>query len=543
MGILRQTKDRKLSSSAVSTPVKPPLLEKLEPRILLSADSLLSAAAPDPLADSTQQAVQYADQLETEQDILQPIMTLSVDQGSAAEEGELLDVNVSSESSTDTDISTDNEAAATDISCVTFAGPTTNISAVPVEDGSMPICSDDADSGIEFATSIEIRGPPVQNQIIFIDSALEQDFQLENACYPGMVVSVFDASQDGIQHITSFLSSYKDISAIHIISHGAPGQVELGTAELTLDSLQSYADQLGSWALALTADADILIYGCSVAQGDDGLALVDGIAGLTGADVAASTDPTGAAELGGDWVLEKATGFIEAGTLTENSWTYPGLLANIQVNSLIDGAPNNDGNLTLREAILIANDNSGVTSYEGISSSDSSDTITFDSALVSAGDATITLTEYDTGLDPDEFGPSAFIISTTITIQGPAGDYGITIERDDTGDAFRLFTITTAGNLTMENLTFSKGQTPAGSNGTDGTNGNIFEPGGNGSAGQHGQDGGGFYNVGTLILNNSTVSGNTTGAGGNGGDGGDGLFVGGNGGNGGRGGRGGGIFN
>ncbi len=40
--------------------------------------------------------------------------------------------------------------------------------------------------------------------------------------------------------------------------------------------------------------------------------LIQGLAGLTGADVAVSNDPTGPAELGGDWVLETATGQVGA---------------------------------------------------------------------------------------------------------------------------------------------------------------------------------------------------------------------------------------
>ncbi len=63
LGVFRRIKDRKLSSSADSAPVKAPVLEKLEPRILLSADSLLIAAVPDPLEDNTQQVVMSSRQM------------------------------------------------------------------------------------------------------------------------------------------------------------------------------------------------------------------------------------------------------------------------------------------------------------------------------------------------------------------------------------------------------------------------------------------------------------------------------------------------
>jgi len=62
----------------------------------------------------------------------------------------------------------------------------------------------------------------------------------------------------------------------------------------------------------LTDSGDILLYGCDVAQGEIGQAFIEQLAQLTGADVAASTDLTGAAALGGDWVLEAQAGVVEA---------------------------------------------------------------------------------------------------------------------------------------------------------------------------------------------------------------------------------------
>lgn len=83
-----------------------------------------------------------------------------------------------------------------------------------------------------------------------------------------------------------------------------------------------YADELATWGAALTANADLLIYGCDF--GDDGAALAM-LADATGADVAASTDATCAEWRGGDWDLEARSGSIEATTLAAREWD--GLLA------------------------------------------------------------------------------------------------------------------------------------------------------------------------------------------------------------------------
>ena len=71
---------------------------------------------------------------------------------------------------------------------------------------------------------------------------------------------------DGIKQITQTLAGMQDVSAVHIISHGSDGEVQLGGATLNFDSLLKDAAQIKGWGQALTADADMLIYGCDVAE-------------------------------------------------------------------------------------------------------------------------------------------------------------------------------------------------------------------------------------------------------------------------------------
>ncbi len=173
------------------------------------------------------------------------------------------------------------------------------------------------------------RGPPAVtqaaiNQVIFVEAAVNLDSQLKNADLSGVAVVVLDANRDGVQQITDVLSSYQNLSAIHIISHGAPGEVTLGTVVLSSSSLESYASDLAAWGRSLTQDADILLYGCSAGLGSEGETFVRAVAGLTGGDVAASDDATGSASLGGNWLLEEATGPIEARVLVAR---FDGLLA------------------------------------------------------------------------------------------------------------------------------------------------------------------------------------------------------------------------
>jgi len=111
-------------------------------------------------------------------------------------------------------------------------------------------------------------------------------------------VMVLDGSRDGVDQVSELLADRSDISALHIISHGRDGSITLGDGMLDSDDLSIRAAQIRGWGDALTGDADILVYGCNLAAGEDGRAFVATLGRLTDADVAASDDRTGAAGLG-----------------------------------------------------------------------------------------------------------------------------------------------------------------------------------------------------------------------------------------------------
>ncbi|MEH1816951.1 MAG: Calx-beta domain-containing protein, partial [Nostoc sp.] len=149
--------------------------------------------------------------------------------------------------------------------------------------------------------------------IVFIDPKVIDYQSLMAGITLGSEVVILDANRDGLAQITEFLAKRESnsVQSIHIVSHGSVGSLQLGSINFNLSNLDSYKNQLQKWASALTDKADILLYGCDVASGE-GTKFVQQISQITGADVAASTDKTGSAALGGDWNLEVKTGKIEA---------------------------------------------------------------------------------------------------------------------------------------------------------------------------------------------------------------------------------------
>src|ERR671932_111363 len=144
-------------------------------------------------------------------------------------------------------------------------------------------------------------------EIVFIDSAVTDYPDLVAGVRSRVEVIVLDAMRDGVEQISEVLAQRQDLTAVHLVSHGSPGRVQLGATELSLETVNRYAWQLEAWAEALTDAAELLIYGCEVAKGDRGRVFVNMLHTLTGANVAASAVITGSAAQGGNWALETTT--------------------------------------------------------------------------------------------------------------------------------------------------------------------------------------------------------------------------------------------
>ena len=211
------------------------------------------------------------------------------------------------------------------------------------------------DASGEFVQSDAKEGQARRQEIVFIDTAtpdyqaLADDIRAHADADRQVEVVLLDRDADGIKQISDTLAHRQDVSAVHFIAHGSDAEVELGDSKLNFDTLLKNATQIKQWGQALTSDADLLIYGCNVAQRTDGQALMDALARLTGADVNASEDVTGSHVAGANWNLEYRTGSIEThlaiSTMEQAGWR--GTLA------IGDAPPSTDGGPTAQSTTAL----------------------------------------------------------------------------------------------------------------------------------------------------------------------------------------------
>ncbi len=159
---------------------------------------------------------------------------------------------------------------------------------------------------------IPVPAPAPAREVIVIDAAIADWSTLVAGLDPRIDVILLPAGGDGLAALELALADYGTLDALHLVSHGADGQLRLGALRLDGGNLGEHAAALGTIAGHLAAGADVLLYGCSVAASPAGQAFVAALsAALGGVDVAASADATGALALAGDWDLEYWSGQIE----------------------------------------------------------------------------------------------------------------------------------------------------------------------------------------------------------------------------------------
>ena len=179
-----------------------------------------------------------------------------------------------------------------------------------------------------------------------------------------------NSSTDGLEQLQAILANHDRVDAVHLFSHGSAGAFSLGGNLIDLDSAQSRSADLAKLANQFSDHADFFLYGCET--GLQGEPLLAYLSQQLRVDIAASTDITSNPAQGGNWVLEATQGEFEQASLFHDAAAgeWNGVLGTVTVTTLADtfdaptsissiadliANPGTDGLVSLREAIYAAN--------------------------------------------------------------------------------------------------------------------------------------------------------------------------------------------
>lgn len=161
--------------------------------------------------------------------------------------------------------------------------------------------------------------------IVIIDSALLATIPPEEL--GDSILCALDGRKDVVDQISTAFGGLKNISTVRVISHGGDGELRFGGQAVDARTLAARGAQISGWKKSLAPNAQILLYGCRVAETDHGRSFVRGLASLVHARVAASTDVTG---MGGDTDLEFQVGIVSDRILASAA-SYEGAGVSLQL--------------------------------------------------------------------------------------------------------------------------------------------------------------------------------------------------------------------
>ncbi len=284
----------------------------------------------------------------------------------------------------------------------------------------------------------ESRAAPVgARELLVVDARVPHRELLVAAVRRGVETIVVDADRDGLAQIELALRG-RDVSAIHLVAHGRPGEVRIGSTILDARTATARRVTLARWfgpRAPFEQPPELLVYGCEAASGAEGASLLRALAETTGAEVAASVDRTGSPAFGADWVLEASTGPIDASLPI--AWAaaraYPATLEVFQVTT---NAASGAGSLAQAVADANANANPGETD------------------IIQFGSVTGTIT------------PGATLsVTEPLSVAGP----GAGVLMIDGAGTARIFEVTSA--LALANVTLANGAATDGGGGALRVNG------------------------------------------------------------------------
>jgi hypothetical protein len=151
------------------------------------------------------------------------------------------------------------------------------------------------DSDEPVDTQSEVADEPTQGERVLVVSGYLPNLPELQATLGNVArIHVLEGNGDALAEIDEILSAYDQVSELHVVTHGREGALVVGDEVIDPERLTQRTAALSGWADTMRSDADILLYGCDIGAGEPGQVLVNRLATLTRADIAASDDATAA---------------------------------------------------------------------------------------------------------------------------------------------------------------------------------------------------------------------------------------------------------
>ncbi len=182
--------------------------------------------------------------------------------------------------------------------------------------------------GCDHTTGEGRPAPFAAVEVAFFDERLEDVAELLAAMRPGVIPIALRGSAPAPAQMAAVLQGISGLEAVHVLAHGAPGEVRFSAGSLTTATLGAHADDLATVGRALRSGGQLVLWSCRTGEGLRGAAFARDLEAFAGVEVVAAPGFVGTAARGGTWRLSARSGLPLRPPLTDAGIAaYPGLLA------------------------------------------------------------------------------------------------------------------------------------------------------------------------------------------------------------------------
>ncbi|MGI9386952.1 MAG: DUF4347 domain-containing protein [Methyloligellaceae bacterium] len=156
-----------------------------------------------------------------------------------------------------------------------------------------------------MSAAVEITSDILARRSLYVfDEGLQDLAVLQDALMPQAASLRISRDRDCILDISTALRTLDQVSELVLVGYGRPGELALGAFGFTGETLSSYAELVARWKRFLAEDAQIVLVGCAVGAGRDGIDFAERLEALTGREVIAPIFTIGAGSwnFGGQWI-------------------------------------------------------------------------------------------------------------------------------------------------------------------------------------------------------------------------------------------------
>lgn len=211
--------------------------------------------------------------------------------------------------------------------------------------------------------TLDIQQRAAITELVIVDSSVPDKSTLYRGLRPGVAMVEIDAGEAGLPQLIEALRDYRDLAAVHVVSHAEAGVLQLGNSRVTAEDVHRELGAMAALRESVREGGDLLFYGCDLAANADGEALLDIFRNETGLDVAASDNLTGNSDLNGDWELEVQRGRIDTALAFSDKALrdYSGVLAAADGLRNFSGFSDNGSSLSTADFVATAHNGGGST--------------------------------------------------------------------------------------------------------------------------------------------------------------------------------------